>query len=146
MSVEFREKARSALCCRVDSEVKPSSLGNNVSYSSSSSSSGLRSKVTMLTKSSQCGTSETGWWSHDRWHHDSCQLNICSFKLRSCRYEGIDPWSLDGCKLQDGLVILVYVTWIKWWRKKSIWEDSLQLFVWLTWKTSDQPSGCLELL
>ncbi|XP_073343471.1 proteinase-activated receptor 4 [Pagrus major] len=59
VSVEFREKARSALCCRGDSEVKPSSLGNNVSYSSSSSS-GLRSKVTMLTESSRCGKSETG--------------------------------------------------------------------------------------
>ncbi|XP_044061884.1 proteinase-activated receptor 4 isoform X2 [Siniperca chuatsi] len=50
VSVEFREKARSALCCRCDSEDKPSSLGNNVSYSSSS---GLRSKVTLLSKSSQ---------------------------------------------------------------------------------------------
>ncbi|XP_070819033.1 proteinase-activated receptor 4-like [Chaetodon trifascialis] len=58
VSVEFREKARSALCCRGNSEDKPSSLSNNVSHSSSSSS-GLRSKVTMLTKSSQCGMSET---------------------------------------------------------------------------------------
>ncbi|XP_076595093.1 proteinase-activated receptor 4-like [Chaetodon auriga] len=57
VSVEFREKARSALCCRGNSEGKPSSLSNNVSHSSSSS--GLRSKVTMLTKSSQCGMSET---------------------------------------------------------------------------------------
>lgn len=58
VSVEFREKARSALCCRGDPEDKPSSLGNNVSYSSSSS--GLRSKVTILSKSSRCKeTSET---------------------------------------------------------------------------------------
>lgn len=55
VSVEFREKARSVLCCRGNSEDKPSSLSNNVSHSSSS---GLRSKVTMLTKSSQCAMSE----------------------------------------------------------------------------------------
>lgn len=54
VSGEFREKARSALRCNADN--KPSSLGNNVTYSSSSSS-GQRSKVTMLTKSSQCPTS-----------------------------------------------------------------------------------------
>lgn len=54
VSVEFREKARSALCC--DAGDKPSTLGNDVL--SSSSSSGRRSKVTMLTKSSQCATSE----------------------------------------------------------------------------------------
>ncbi|XP_070692816.1 proteinase-activated receptor 4 isoform X2 [Pempheris klunzingeri] len=58
VSVEFREKARSVLCCRGDSEDKPSSLGNNMSYLSSSSS-GLRSKVTILSKTSQSGTSET---------------------------------------------------------------------------------------
>nr|XP_046262191.1 proteinase-activated receptor 4 [Scatophagus argus] len=58
VSADFREKARSVLCCHGDPEDKPSlSLGNNVSYSSSSS--GLRSKVTLLTKSSQDGTSET---------------------------------------------------------------------------------------
>ncbi|XP_068181525.1 proteinase-activated receptor 4 [Antennarius striatus] len=56
VSVEFREKTRTALCCRDDSEDKPSSLAN-VSYSSHSS--GLRSKVTMPTKSSRCETSET---------------------------------------------------------------------------------------
>lgn len=54
VSVEFREKTRSALCCRGDSEDKPSSLGfNKVSYSSSSSSSSSaqRSKITVLTAS-----------------------------------------------------------------------------------------------
>ncbi|XP_037635554.1 proteinase-activated receptor 4-like [Sebastes umbrosus] len=55
VSVDFREKARSALCCRGDSENKPSSLGNKVSYSSSSSSSSSaqRSKITVL---SECET------------------------------------------------------------------------------------------
>ncbi|XP_074505629.1 proteinase-activated receptor 4 [Sebastes fasciatus] len=52
VSVDFREKARSALCCRGDSEDKPSSLGNKVSYSSSSSSSSAqRSKITVLSES-----------------------------------------------------------------------------------------------
>ncbi|XP_060904623.1 proteinase-activated receptor 4 isoform X1 [Labrus mixtus] len=50
VSVEFREKARAVLCCRKNT--KPS---NHVSYSSSSSSSGLRSKVTLLSRSSQSG-------------------------------------------------------------------------------------------
>ncbi|XP_034546321.1 proteinase-activated receptor 4 [Notolabrus celidotus] len=54
VSVEFREKARSALSCR--STPKPS----HVSHSSSSSSSGLRSKVTLLTMSSQARMSERG--------------------------------------------------------------------------------------
>lgn len=53
VSVEFREKARNVLCCRGNSEDKQSSLGNNVSYSSSS---GRRSKVT---ESSRCDSSET---------------------------------------------------------------------------------------
>lgn len=57
VSVEFREKARSALGCCGNSEDKPSSLSNNVSHSSSSSR--LRSKVSMLTKSSQCEMSDT---------------------------------------------------------------------------------------
>ncbi|XP_022617062.1 proteinase-activated receptor 4 isoform X1 [Seriola dumerili] len=56
VSVEFREKARSALCCHSISGDRSSSLGNNVSYSCSSS--GLRSKVTLLSHSSQ-RTSET---------------------------------------------------------------------------------------
>lgn len=47
VSVEFREKTRSAVCCCDDAEEKQSSLGNNVAYSSS----GLGSKVTVLTKS-----------------------------------------------------------------------------------------------
>ncbi|XP_068596683.1 proteinase-activated receptor 4 [Brachionichthys hirsutus] len=46
ISVEFREKTRGVLCCLGDSEDEPSSMGN-VIYSSASS--GLRSKVTMLT-------------------------------------------------------------------------------------------------
>ncbi|XP_041800368.1 proteinase-activated receptor 4 [Chelmon rostratus] len=58
VSVEFREKARSALCFCKNSDDEPSSVGNNMLHSSSSSS-GLRSKVTMLTKSSQGGTCET---------------------------------------------------------------------------------------
>ncbi|XP_071314453.1 proteinase-activated receptor 4-like [Trachinotus anak] len=53
VSAEFREKARSALCCHSVSGNMSSSLGNNVSYSSS----GQRSKVTLLSKSSQ-GTTE----------------------------------------------------------------------------------------
>ncbi|KAF7643989.1 hypothetical protein LDENG_00229970, partial [Lucifuga dentata] len=43
VSVEFREKARNALCCR-----------NTVSYSSS----GMRTKLTLLSKSTQSGTSD----------------------------------------------------------------------------------------
>ncbi|XP_059202672.1 proteinase-activated receptor 4 [Centropristis striata] len=50
VSVEFREKTRGALCCRPDNQ-RPS-LGN-VSYSSSS---GQRSKVTVLTASRQSET------------------------------------------------------------------------------------------
>ncbi|XP_035506560.1 proteinase-activated receptor 4 [Scophthalmus maximus] len=57
VSAEFREKATSDLCCRSISGDGVSSLENNVSYSSSSS--GLRSKVTMLSKSSQQEKSET---------------------------------------------------------------------------------------
>ncbi|XP_067454393.1 proteinase-activated receptor 4 [Thunnus thynnus] len=57
VSTEFREKAAGALFCRGDAEDKPSSMGNNVSYSSSS---GLRSKVTLLSISSQRGTCEGG--------------------------------------------------------------------------------------
>ncbi|XP_020511165.2 proteinase-activated receptor 4 [Labrus bergylta] len=48
VSVEFREKARDVLCCR-----KNTKSSNHVSYSSSSSSSGLRSKVTLLSRSSR---------------------------------------------------------------------------------------------
>ncbi|XP_029283104.1 proteinase-activated receptor 4 [Cottoperca gobio] len=50
VSVEFREKARSALWCRSE-DTRPSA-GNTVSYSSSSSS-GLRSKVTVLSTTSK---------------------------------------------------------------------------------------------
>ncbi|GAA6215176.1 proteinase-activated receptor 4-like, partial [Lates japonicus] len=57
VSSEFREKARSALCCRSVSGDRSTSLGNNVSHSSSSS--GLRSKVTLLSMSSRQVTSET---------------------------------------------------------------------------------------
>lgn len=57
VSAEFREKARSAMCC-CSNTAQLSSLGTNVSHSSSSSS-GMRSKVTMLTKSSLCEMSET---------------------------------------------------------------------------------------
>lgn len=53
VSVEFREKARSALCCR------GSNKSSNVTYSSSSSSSGMRSKVTLLSRSSQSRTCES---------------------------------------------------------------------------------------
>ncbi|XP_026199074.1 proteinase-activated receptor 4-like [Anabas testudineus] len=56
VSAEFREKTRSALSCSRDSRDKPSSLGTNASYSSSSS--GLRSKVTLLSISRRQGTSE----------------------------------------------------------------------------------------
>lgn len=56
VSVEFRQKARDVLCCRGNAEVKPSSLGNQVSYSSSP---GPKSKVTVMTKSTQCEASET---------------------------------------------------------------------------------------
>lgn len=61
VSVEFREQAKGALCCHGDSTNKRSSLGNKVSYSSpsSSSSSGLRTNVTVLSMSSRCWTSET---------------------------------------------------------------------------------------
>lgn len=54
VSVEFREKARNVLCCRGDSK-KPSSLGNNVSYSSST---GMRTNLTLLSKSTQSETSD----------------------------------------------------------------------------------------
>lgn len=57
VSVEFREKARSVLSFRDDSENRSPSLGNNMSYSSSSSS-GVRSQVTVLTMSSRCETSQ----------------------------------------------------------------------------------------
>lgn len=57
VSVDFREKAKSALHCFDDSEDMQSSVGNNVLYSSSSS--GQRSKVTMLAKASQGPASET---------------------------------------------------------------------------------------
>ncbi|KAM9356913.1 proteinase-activated receptor 4 [Symphorus nematophorus] len=50
ISAEFREKARGVLCCHGNAEDEPSSRANNVSYSSSSS--GLRSKVTMMTEAS----------------------------------------------------------------------------------------------
>ncbi|KAK9518560.1 hypothetical protein VZT92_023864 [Zoarces viviparus] len=59
VSVEFRQKAGDALCCRGNLENGQSSLGNKVSYSSSSSSSGLGSKVTAVSTSTRCGTSET---------------------------------------------------------------------------------------
>ncbi|XP_074530589.1 proteinase-activated receptor 4 [Halichoeres trimaculatus] len=52
VSVEFREKARSVLCCRGGD--KPS----NITYSSSSSTSGMRSKFTLLSRSSQNRTCE----------------------------------------------------------------------------------------
>ncbi|XP_040904247.1 proteinase-activated receptor 4 isoform X2 [Toxotes jaculatrix] len=55
VSAEFREKAKSALCC-VFGDRSPS-LGNDVSYSSSSS--GLRSKVTLLSMSSRRGVLES---------------------------------------------------------------------------------------
>ncbi len=55
VSAEFREKVRSVLCCYSNTE-QPSSPGNIMSHSSSS---GLRSKVPMLTKSSECEMSET---------------------------------------------------------------------------------------
>ncbi|KAM7389265.1 hypothetical protein PAMP_023253 [Pampus punctatissimus] len=55
VSTEFREMAADALCCCGDAKDKPSSLGNNVSYSLSS---GLRSKVTLLSMSSECRTCE----------------------------------------------------------------------------------------
>ncbi|XP_068460324.1 proteinase-activated receptor 4 [Clinocottus analis] len=60
VSVEFREKAKDALCCRGDPEHNRSSPGNKVSYSSSASS-GQRSgsKVTVLSATSRCGTLET---------------------------------------------------------------------------------------
>lgn len=57
VSVEFRDKARGVLCCCGNSEDTSSSPGNKVSYCSSTT--GQRSKVTMLTKSSQCETSVT---------------------------------------------------------------------------------------
>lgn len=52
VSTEFREKAKSSLCCYSDSVDKRSSPGKHVSYSSSSSA--RNSKVTALTKSSHC--------------------------------------------------------------------------------------------
>ncbi|KAM4621111.1 proteinase-activated receptor 4 isoform 2-T2 [Polymixia lowei] len=52
ISDDFREKVRSALCCRGDDK-NPSSSAKQVSYSSSS---GTRSKVTLLSKSSRQGT------------------------------------------------------------------------------------------
>uniref|UniRef100_UPI0037E8AF9D proteinase-activated receptor 4 n=1 Tax=Semicossyphus pulcher TaxID=241346 RepID=UPI0037E8AF9D len=55
VSFEFREKAKNVVCCRGNTNGKSS---NNVSYFSSSSSSGLRSKVTLLSRSSQSGTTE----------------------------------------------------------------------------------------
>lgn len=50
VSAEFREKARNALCCRGDHGDTPSSRCDNVSFSSSS---GQRSKVTVLSKFTQ---------------------------------------------------------------------------------------------
>lgn len=61
VSVEFRQKARRALCCRADSGDKPSSPENNMS----SSSSGLRSQVTLLSMSSRREASEVPRPSHD---------------------------------------------------------------------------------
>lgn len=55
VSVEFREKARGVVCCQGNG--KPSNL---VSYSSSSSSSGQRSKVTVLSRTTQSAESQRG--------------------------------------------------------------------------------------
>ncbi|KAM9376551.1 proteinase-activated receptor 4 [Pholidichthys leucotaenia] len=54
ISTEFRQKVKTALCCSDNSADKPSSLGNNTS-----SSSGLRSKITLLTMSKQQKTCDT---------------------------------------------------------------------------------------
>ncbi|XP_040030785.1 proteinase-activated receptor 4 [Gasterosteus aculeatus] len=58
VSAEFREKARGALCCRGDAKDRRSHMANKVSYSSSSSSR-LGTKVTILSRSSRSGLSQT---------------------------------------------------------------------------------------